>query len=379
VTPLHSYNIVIDTLSEVYTSLKHLASTEFWDFSQHDPIKGSIYIVGRRQVSENLDKFRAMARSPDYIMIFNNSAEGSSPLVSQLRLLDLHDLVLENRILLISGGELDHRYPYMLHEYFLEKILDYDENIVAIQHSDKIYTTSNKPWDFLFLNGRGRPHRKYLWERFNSLGLLNRSLWTMLDSRPTASRHFKLSQSGVNLMTTSTPIQCLPTEYEVDQFRDNKILPNSDQPFIKHDLFNNLWGEIYLVPEVYQDTYFSVVTETVFDYPYSFRTEKIAKPLLMAHPWICATSPGFYRDMHKLGFKTFGNLIDESFDSIDNHQDRMDRIIDIVKDLCETGPASFLVAAHDVCKYNQQHLINLAPTIRAEFPDRFFNFVNKFS
>jgi hypothetical protein len=97
----------------------------------------------------------------------------------------------------------------------------------------------------------------------------------------------------------------------------------------------------------------------------------------MGHPWICATSSGFYRDIQNLGFKTFSHLIDESFDSIDNHQTRMDRIIDIVEDLCNNSLASFLAAARDVCKYNQQHLIELVPKIRSELPGRFFNFVNQ--
>jgi hypothetical protein len=179
-------------------------------------------------------------------------------------------------------------------------------------------------------------------------------------------------------MSTTTPLQWLPREYEVEQFRDSVIGEGPlDRTFIKSDLFNGLWGEIYLVPEVYRDTYFSLVTETVFDCPYSFRTEKIAKELVMGHPWICATGPGFYRGIRKLGFKTFDHLIDESFDSIDNHQARMDRIIDIVGDLCNNSLSSFLAAAREVCKYNQQHLIEMVPRIRSEFPPRFFNFINQ--
>jgi hypothetical protein len=99
----------------------------------------------------------------------------------------------------------------------------------------------------------------------------------------------------------------------------------------------------------------------------------------MGHPWICATSPGFYRDIHDLGFKTFEHLIDESFDSIDNHQDRMDRIIDIVGDLCNNSLSSFLAAAQEVCKYNQLHLIEMVPRIRSEFPNKFFNFIENYA
>jgi hypothetical protein len=140
-------------------------------------------------------------------------------------------------------------------------------------------------------------------------------------------------------------------------------------------LFKNLWGDIYLDIAPYRDTYFSLVTETVFEYPYSFRTEKIAKPLAIAHPWIAVANAGFYRDMRNLGFKTFNSIIDESFDTIDNPQDRLERIITVVQDLVSSDLPSFLRACEPVCKYNQQHLIELAPHIRAEFPDKFFNFI----
>ena len=114
------------------------------------------------------------------------------------------------------------------------------------------------------------------------------------------------------------------------------------------------WGEIYLEARPYLDTYFSLVTETVFDFSYSFRTEKIWKPIAIGHPWIAATNAGFYRDIHDLGFKTFGHLIDESFDSIDNPQDRIERIATVVEDLCQQDLDKFAVAAREVCVYNQQ-------------------------
>jgi hypothetical protein len=147
---------------------------------------------------------------------------------------------------------------------------------------------------------------------------------------------------------------------------------------VKYDLFDQQWGEIYLEAAPYIDTYFSVVTETVFDYPYSFRTEKIWKSVAMAHPWIAVSNCGYYRDMHRLGFRTFGHLIDESFDQIEHSQDRIERIAQVVEDLCQQDLSQFLAAAEDVCKYNQQHLAHMRVQIRKEFPERFFQFIKKY-
>jgi hypothetical protein len=184
-------------------------------------------------------------------------------------------------------------------------------------------------------------------------------------------------QDNVNLMATASELKWLPTEYEVERYQNATINPGpANQTLIKHELFNNTWGEIYLKVKPYRDTYFSLVTETVFEQPWPFRTEKIAKPIAIGHPFIVATNPGYYRDLHRLGFKTFGHVIDESFDQIENHQDRMDRIVDIVADLCQQDLALFHKECYNVCKYNQQHLQELVPQLQAEFPEKFFKLIN---
>jgi hypothetical protein len=146
---------------------------------------------------------------------------------------------------------------------------------------------------------------------------------------------------------------------------------------VKHELFNNQWGDVYIRAEPYIDTYFSLVTETVFDYPYSLRSEKIYKPLAMGHPFVAVANRGFYRDLRSMGFQTYHTLIDESFDLIDHDQDRLDRIAAVVKDLCAGDLDEFLVAAQAISKYNQQHMADLGPRISQEFPGRFWRFLQQ--
>jgi hypothetical protein len=186
-----------------------------------------------------------------------------------------------------------------------------------------------------------------------------------------------MQRDGVNVLSTTSELRWLDPKYEFEFYRDSKIHPGpAERTFVKTELFNNQWGEIYIEPAPYIDTYFSLVTETVYEYPYSFRTEKTAKVLAMGHPFIVASSVGFYRDLRNLGFRTFDGIIDESFDMIENHQDRMDRIHDTVQDLCNQDLTSFLSACQDICKYNQQHLQELIPRIRSEFPPQFFNLIS---
>lgn len=371
---LNVRNLIIDTMCEVYPLLRAWRSHEFWNLAQHDPIANSIYVIGRKQLVECQHKIREMAEDPAFLVIFCNSAEGSNTLVEQCdRVLKLGDLIRSGKILLISGGDMPMTWPCITYEHLLCSILDYQSNRIEMSRLPEIFEKKQKPYDFLFLNGRARPHRKYLLNRFQNLGLLDRSLWTFLDGRSSVSGPFDLPNAG---MLSNTDIRSLPVDYEVSRYQHNKPMTVYANHFAKNDIFNNEWGEIYLRADAYIDTYFSVVTETVFEQPWSFRTEKIAKVLAQGHPWICASSPGWYRDLRDLGFRTFVHVIDESFDTIEDHQSRMDRIIDVVQDLCRSDLPAFLAECEQVCKYNQQHLREFMQQHRKEFPRRFFQFIN---
>jgi hypothetical protein len=178
-----------------------------------------------------------------------------------------------------------------------------------------------------------------------------------------------------NLDPANGPVKLLDRQYELDRF--NVDISQTDENVKKYLFESDIWGDVYLVPAQYTNTYFSLVTETVQNYRYSFRTEKIWKPIAIGHPWIAVANQGYYRDMHNLGFQTFGHVIDERFDEIANNQDRMVQVSRVVKDLCQQDLASFLKECYNVCKYNQQHLAEMRTRVRSEFPARFKQFINK--
>jgi len=369
--------IYVDRFSEVFDLLQSVAAGDFYDFGQIDPEPGSVYIVGRQNLLDNMAKFRDMAETGHYVMIFCNAAEGSWTLQSQIQQLRLDDLLQKHQMLLISAAPVDAAYPCLCVDHFLIRIMDFPENRVAQDRTNEIFDRRPKPYKFLFLNGRARPHRKYLYERWRRCGLLDHSLYTMLDAKPTVVRHFDFVEDHINVMATPTALQRLPDQYELSRYRDPVFGPITDTTNLKQELFRQEWGEIYLEPRAYIDTYFSVVTETVCaESAISFRTEKIAKPLAMGHPFIVAANAGYYRDLRSLGFRTFGPAIDESFDSIDHAQTRLDRITAVVTDLCRQDLGSFLAACQDVCKYNQQQLDEFTAHTRRDFPERFFQFLH---
>jgi hypothetical protein len=371
-----NYKLIVDTFCEVYDLLKPYADGEFWDFGTHDIIPGAVYLISRKEIGKHKERIREIIESNQAHIIFSNPAEGSETLIGQVYLCNLTDLAQAGKMLLLGGGDMDGRWTYLNYASFMPKILDYEENIQAASRSPEIFNKKNKPYKFLFLNGRMRSHRKYLIERFHISNLIQQSLWTALDSREGPSKHIKFIHKNKNLMYDTRPHHYLPKEYEVDRYQSRIDVPTNNN-FVKYELFNDTWGEIYLKAEPYIDTYFSLVTETIFEYPHSFRTEKIWKPIVMGHPWICAANYGFYRDLKNEGYRTFGNLIDESFDLIENNQDRIERIAAVVEHLCQQDLPSFLEAAEETCKYNQQRYAEHRVESRTEFPSRFFQFVNK--
>ena len=380
----NNHKIILDNFCEIDRLIEPFADGRFYELSEHEVIPGAIYIIGRIQF--NLHKIKIQEWVHTGVIkgfVLCNPAEGSQPMMwMHNRDQEFHDVT---HTPYITGGALPSDVNHMLFEHFGVLIHDYKENIQAIAHYKQNYS-SDRPYKFLFLNGRSRSHRIYLLKRFQLSGLLDQALWSNLGDGLVFGANIKLIHNGQNILPRPFPVHYLPPDYEVDRYRNaTTTVPkksdadrmNSMDFYGKDHLFGNEWGEIYIEPRAYEHTYFSLVAETVFDYPYSFRTEKIWKPIAMGHPWVAVANSGFYRDMHNLGFKTFGHVIDESFDSITNDQDRIERISTVVEDLCTQDLAKFLEECYTVCKYNQQHLLESRAKWRSEFPDRFQKFINE--
>ena len=365
---LGNRKIIVDEWAEVWDLLKSCADGSFWQWPEQLD-SDAVYIVGRVVLKENWVAITKWATKYPGHIIFSNPAEGSETILLQLRRLVIADYVRDGRIGLLTSGDLEPGWHYCKTDCYFSNIVEYLENLRAHESYPEVYHKLNKPYDFLFLNGRLRPHRKYLIDAMRDQQLLDRALWTNLNDRVEMAWSSRLQTGDLE------PVRLLPAQYEIE-----RALPNMDTVsggFVKHHLFGNTWGDAEVNPAPYIDTYFSVITETIFDYPYTFRTEKIWKPMIMCHPFVVAANRGYYRDLRNAGFQTFGHLIDETFDQIDDPTDRANRIVDVVADICYNGAASFLKSAQDVCKYNYQHLREHNARERAELPDRLTQYINE--
>jgi hypothetical protein len=366
---LGKHKIIVDEWAEVWDLLQPYADGSFWQLPDLDP--ANIYIVGRVLLKDNWQVITDWATQYPGCIIFSNPAEGSETIKLQLQRLRITDHVQDGRIGLLTSGDQEPGWGYCKTDCYFSNIVEYTENQAAQLQAALDYKT-HRPYEFLFLNGRLRPHRKYLIDHLRAQGLLAHALWTNLSS------HVEMAFTSTLDTGKTEPIRLLPPEYEIDRARDN-LKPSlyTDGGFVKHQLFNNTWGDAIVNPRCYTDSWFSLVTETIFDYPHTFRTEKIWKPILMAHPFVVAANQGYLKDLRAAGFQTFHSLIDESYDQIGSPTARAERIIDTVRGISESGAAEFWEASRDICKYNQQRLVEYNREQRAQLPVSLEQYLNE--
>jgi hypothetical protein len=75
------------------------------------------------------------------------------------------------------------------------------------------------------------------------------------------------------------------------------------------------------------DAFWHIVTETVFYYDKLHLTEKIFKPIVSKQPFMLLAAPGNLAYLKSYGFKTFDSVIDESYDSIQDNDARIESVV----------------------------------------------------
>jgi len=367
---LGQHRIIVDEWAETWDLLKPSADASFWQWPETlDP--AAVYIVGRVLLKQHWQEITEWADAHPGRMVFSNPAEGSETILLQLKRLRIADRVRDGRMGLLTSGDLEQGIEYCRTDCYFSNIVEYTENLQAheaVNHPE--YLRVNKPYEFVMLNGRLRPHRKYMLDALRNRDLLTHALYTCLGS------DVEMSWTSELTVQSHEPIRLLPPEYEIERAVPN-LASVGETGFVKHELFGNTWGDAIVNARVYADSHFSVVTETIYDYAHSFRTEKIWKPMIMCHPFVAVANRGYYSDLHAAGFRTFGSVIDESFDRIDNPQARADRVVAVIADIVANGAGAFARAVANVCDYNYEHLREHNRQERAVLPETLRQYLDR--
>jgi len=126
---------------------------------------------------------------------------------------------------------------------------------------------------------------------------------------------------------------------------------------------------------------FHVVTETIFYDQKLHLTEKIFKPIVARRPFFLVGAPGNLAYLKSYGFRTFDRWIDESYDSEQDPDQRLIKIVDELDKLCKL-PESELMKMYnemqDILEYNFQWFYNgFKEQITNELVDNFELLIKK--
>ena len=111
------------------------------------------------------------------------------------------------------------------------------------------------------------------------------------------------------------------------------------------------------------DCFWHIVTETVFYYDKLHLTEKIFKPIVSKQPFMLLAAPGNLAYLKSYGFKTFDSVLDESYDTIMDHDLRTEAVVAQLHWYCNLTPEE-----------KQDVIFKLVPIIEFNFHHFYNNF-----
>ena len=152
-----------------------------------------------------------------------------------------------------------------------------------------------------------------------------------------------------------------PKENKENIRQINKLLPiTADFTESGDEEFN--YGHLLSGPSKFvNDSYFSIVTESHYrEWGGFLSSEKIMKPLISMQPFFVIAQPYTLKYLRDSGFKTFGNIIDESYDNEVDDVKRFNMVIDEITKLFTKNTLDEIhdiyYSVFDILEHNLNHL-----------------------
>jgi hypothetical protein len=256
-------------------------------------------------------------------------------------------------------------YPYFHFEYY---------NIIKQRHIDfpneKINVTNltNKEKNFLSLNSKIRAHRILIISELYRRKLVDNSFLSFIGS-PFDHPETTIEYAKKSLDLAFDKMPFVPKEIKAGV----EIYTKNWQPL----MLDGSATDIYInsvVAEHYEKSYFSIVTETGMD-NYLRVTEKTFKPIANYHPFMIIGCHGTLEYLRSLGYQTFPELFDESYDQETNIAKRLLMIINQVEkfvNLSKEEKDKKYQQVHEKVLYNANLFFNVLPEInRLQFVNMF--------
>lgn len=217
------------------------------------------------------------------------------------------------------------------HDFLKPLSIDFFRNYY-FQKASKVNTVHNvkKTKDFLFYNGKMRPHRLYSVAKMHELNLLENS-YTSLTGTTHTGESYTINEclDVLEKMNNRHPLKKelwgTVCDANIKKFAENfqpMVLDIEPSNFDK-GMMAKTYSSHYL------DSYFSIVSESSMTI--RFITEKTYKPIYNLHPFIIIGPARFLELLKDKGYVTFPDFFDESYDKEECHVTRINMVIKEVK------------------------------------------------
>ena len=291
----------------------------------------------------------------------------------------------------------------VFYPYFLLHVLDYNEFSESNHYLEK-------PFLFDALMGSPRTHRSYVMKRFqHNEKLLAQSVVTYRDnfrSPEENSTAYVLSCQRLSLLSTETRTDeiwfpyisvgyQLVGKYDTINYDPAAELSKQTVTASLKDSIGNIfkWANDYnydisthkltqltdsiitvimssqrsqyglalnnnaaTVPwKIYANTWYSIITETEFENIVTV-TEKIGRAFFAKRIFILFGAPGSLTLLKQLGFKTFDCVIDETYDTVQDHALRWKMAFDQVEKLAKLDPRKIYDQTEEIREHNFNQL-----------------------
>lgn len=122
--------------------------------------------------------------------------------------------------------------------------------------------------------------------------------------------------------------------------------------------------------KVIMNSFVNIVTETRYDTPFQYISEKTLKPIISKRPFILLSSPGTLALLKSFGFKTFDQWWDESYDQEKDHYKRFKIVYELTQDILSKDKETlekYLEEMQEILDYNYNHVKNIPNIICSKY------------
>lgn len=320
----------------------NLWSSDYNRFCWPTCIEQSILVVPMQilldSLSDDLSKEEIInfCRQGNQIWCTHGVDSGATIWQNQIKIIELDSYITKNSIVLISDAGFTESCQLTTLVNIKIVFFNFWTDWLDLRYQSSSLNKVLPQYDFLLTMLKkkdNRPGRDELWQE--------------LHCRPELTEHGLISY--------------LPVE-NIDQWIGKKPKQH-----------NNKAGHASM--DLYLNCYFEIVPECISTEVYDF-SEKTVKPIMTKTPFLIVSSPYHLKWLQHQGFKTFGALIDESYDLDLCMQDRVKHIVDVVNDIVNNGSKEFYLASKDILDHNFSRLCELNGSQQIRFDEMMFSLLN---